>query len=54
MLEALADRDSGFEYIARKVDLADAEQIEQLDLAGIGHAPRQPPHLPAGRARRRR
>jgi cell division protein FtsI/penicillin-binding protein 2 len=31
--------DSGFEYIARKVDLVDAEKIRKLDLPGIGLLP---------------
>ena len=39
VLESLADRESGFAYIERKVDLADAERVRQLDLAGIGMLP---------------
>jgi cell division protein FtsI (penicillin-binding protein 3) len=39
ILEALADRDSGFAYLARKVDLATADRIRELDLAGIGLLP---------------
>ena len=39
VLESLADRDSGFAYIARKIDLPDAEEVEKLDLAGIGMLP---------------
>ena len=39
ILESLADRESGFAYIERKVDLADAERVRQLDLAGIGMLP---------------
>jgi cell division protein FtsI (penicillin-binding protein 3) len=33
--DALADRSSGFAYLARKVDLADAGRVEQLELPGI-------------------
>jgi len=36
ILELLADDDSGFEYIARKVDLPTAERIRKMHLAGIG------------------
>jgi cell division protein FtsI/penicillin-binding protein 2 len=39
ILKSLADRESGFAYIERKVDLADAEKIRQLDLPGIGMLP---------------
>ncbi len=39
VLESLADRESGFAYIKRKVDLVDAERIRELDLAGIGMLP---------------
>ncbi len=39
ILEQLADPDSGFEYLARKVDLPTAEKVEKLDLAGIGLLP---------------
>ena len=39
LLEQLADPDSGFEYLARKVDLPTAERIEKLELAGIGLLP---------------
>jgi cell division protein FtsI (penicillin-binding protein 3) len=39
LLEQLADPDSGFEYLARKVDLPTAERIEKLKLAGIGLLP---------------
>jgi cell division protein FtsI/penicillin-binding protein 2 len=39
ILEALADRDSGFAYLARKVDLPTADQISQLDIHGIGLLP---------------
>lgn len=36
ILELLADTDSGFAYIARKVDLPTAERIRKMHLAGIG------------------
>ena len=38
ILEHLA-ADSGFEYLARKVDLPTAQRVEDLDLAGIGALP---------------
>src|SRR5215210_5052978 len=39
LLEQLTKPDSGFEYIAHKVDLPTAEKIRKLDLAGIGTLP---------------
>ncbi len=39
VLESLADRESGFSYIARKVDLVDAEKVRKLELPGIGLLP---------------
>lgn len=39
VLESLSAPDSGFEYIARKVDLVTAERIRKLDLEGIGTLP---------------
>jgi cell division protein FtsI (penicillin-binding protein 3) len=39
ILERLADRSSGFAYIARDVSLDAAEEIEGLDLRGIGLLP---------------
>jgi cell division protein FtsI (penicillin-binding protein 3) len=39
ILRALADRDSGFAYIARKVDLPTADRIKKMDLPGIGELP---------------
>ena len=39
LLARLADRESGFAYIARKVDLSTAEQIRKLHLAGVGVLP---------------
>ncbi len=38
LLEKLA-ADTGFEYLARKVDLPTAEEVTELDLAGIGRLP---------------
>jgi cell division protein FtsI (penicillin-binding protein 3) len=39
ILKALADRSSGFAYLARQVDLSAKGRIEKLDLAGISTAP---------------
>ena len=39
VLRNLADRSSGFTYVARKVDLQKAEEIEKLKLPGIGTLP---------------
>lgn len=39
ILESLSVPDSGFEYIARKVDLVTAERIRKLELAGVGSLP---------------
>ena len=39
ILQSLADRESGFAYLARKVDLTTAQKIQQLDLPGIGMLP---------------
>jgi cell division protein FtsI/penicillin-binding protein 2 len=39
ILKAISDRESGFAYIARKVDLADADKIDGLGLPGIGMLP---------------
>jgi cell division protein FtsI/penicillin-binding protein 2 len=39
ILRTLADGDSGFAYVARKVDLSTAETIRRLKLAGIGAVP---------------
>ena len=39
ILSALADRDSGFAYIARKVDLPTADRIKRMDLPGIASLP---------------
>ena len=39
ILEILSTPESGFEYIAKKVDLVTAERIRKLELAGIGTLP---------------
>lgn len=49
LLAALADRSSGFAYLARKVDLASAEKVRELDLAGIGLLPDSRRVYPQGR-----
>jgi cell division protein FtsI (penicillin-binding protein 3) len=39
IVESLADRESGFAYLARKVDLGTAERVKELDIHGIGVLP---------------
>ena len=39
LLKQLSDPDSGFAYLARKVDLPTAERVQDLELAGIGLLP---------------
>ena len=39
LLKQLADPDSGFTYLARKVDLPTAEEVSDLELAGVGMLP---------------
>jgi cell division protein FtsI/penicillin-binding protein 2 len=39
IVQALADRSSGFAYLARKVDLPAAERVRQLDLDGVDIVP---------------
>jgi cell division protein FtsI (penicillin-binding protein 3) len=39
VLRSLADRDSGFAYIAHKVDLPTAQRVRELHIAGIGTIP---------------
>jgi cell division protein FtsI (penicillin-binding protein 3) len=39
VLELIANDESGFEYVARKVDLPTADEIEKLELPGIGLLP---------------
>ena len=51
ILDALLDPDSGFAYVARKVDLPTAERGPADGPRRDRRPPRQPPDLPAGRAR---
>lgn len=39
ILELISNRESGFEYLDRKVDLPTADKIEKLELPGIGLLP---------------
>jgi cell division protein FtsI (penicillin-binding protein 3) len=39
ILDAISDRNSGFAYVARKVDLATAEEVRKLKIEGIGQLP---------------
>jgi cell division protein FtsI (penicillin-binding protein 3) len=39
VLEAISDRESGFSYIARKVDLPTADRVSRLGLRGVGILP---------------
>ncbi len=39
ILRALADRSSGFAYLAREVDLATAERVRELDIPGVVTVP---------------
>ena len=39
ILDAISDRNSGFAYVARKVDLSTAEQVRKLKIEGIGQLP---------------
>jgi cell division protein FtsI (penicillin-binding protein 3) len=39
LLETLSDRESGFAYLARKVDLPSAERVRKLGIHGIGILP---------------
>ena len=39
ILELLSDRESGFAYLARKVDLPTAEKVTELGIPGIGLVP---------------
>jgi cell division protein FtsI (penicillin-binding protein 3) len=49
LLDSLADRSSGFAYLARKVDLDVAAKISRLDLDGIGLLPDSRRVYPQGR-----
>jgi cell division protein FtsI (penicillin-binding protein 3) len=48
VLKSLADRQSGFAYVKRQVDLDTANQIEKLDLPGIGTLPDSRRSYPQG------
>jgi cell division protein FtsI (penicillin-binding protein 3) len=48
LLEALSDSTSGFAYLARKVDLATANRVEDLDIAGISTVPNSRRVYPQG------
>jgi cell division protein FtsI (penicillin-binding protein 3) len=39
ILKLISNRESGFEYLARKVDLPTADEIEKFDLPGVGLLP---------------
>jgi cell division protein FtsI (penicillin-binding protein 3) len=39
ILDPLSDRDSGFSYLAREIDLITADQVRKLDIRGIGILP---------------
>jgi cell division protein FtsI (penicillin-binding protein 3) len=49
ILRALADRSSGFAYLARQVDLATADQVRKLGITGIATAPSQRRIYPEGK-----
>jgi cell division protein FtsI (penicillin-binding protein 3) len=48
LLEALSDRDSGFEYLARKIDQDMAARVEELDLEGVSTTPNTRRNYPQG------
>jgi cell division protein FtsI (penicillin-binding protein 3) len=39
LLRSLSNRDSGFAYLKRKLDLAAAQQVQKMDIPGIGVIP---------------
>lgn len=49
ILELLADRSSGFAYVARQVDLPSAERVRELKLAGITTVPSSRRVYPEGK-----
>jgi cell division protein FtsI/penicillin-binding protein 2 len=49
ILRSLADRTSGFAYLARQVDLPTAERVRKLKLAGIGTVPSSRRVYPEGK-----
>jgi len=48
LLDALSDRDSGFAYLARKVDPNVAAEVKQLDITGISTVPTSKRLYPQG------
>ena len=49
ILRSLADRSSGFAYLARQVDLTTADRVRKLKLAGIGVVPSSRRIYPEGK-----
>ena len=49
ILDPLSDRDSGFAYLAREVDLITAERVRKLDLDGVGILPDSRRAYPQGK-----
>jgi cell division protein FtsI (penicillin-binding protein 3) len=49
ILRSLADRSSGFAYLARQVDLTTADRVRKLKLAGIGAVPSSRRIYPEGK-----
>jgi cell division protein FtsI (penicillin-binding protein 3) len=49
VLRSLADRTSGFAYLARQVDLTTADRVRKLKLAGIGTVPSSRRIYPEGK-----
>jgi cell division protein FtsI (penicillin-binding protein 3) len=49
ILRSLADRTSGFAYLARQVDLTTADRVRKLKLAGIGMVPSSRRIYPEGK-----
>jgi cell division protein FtsI (penicillin-binding protein 3) len=49
ILDLLADRSSGFAYVARQVDLPSAERVRELNLAGITTVPSSRRVYPEGK-----
>jgi cell division protein FtsI (penicillin-binding protein 3) len=39
ILDAVSDRESGFAYVARSVDLAAADEVRELEIEGVGTLP---------------
>src|SRR3954452_6882324 len=49
LLRSLADRSSGFAYLARQVDLTTADRVRKLNLTGIGTVPSSRRIYPEGK-----